>query len=214
MAKIVILGAGGHSKDVIWLIERINSIMTYENLEIVGLLDDDPEKIGKSLNGYPILGGIESYYEQDVSFVCGVGNPQTREKMESKCLGAGMKPITLIDPTAMIHPTAQIGDGTVIMANAVISANSIIGKSSIIHYDCLIGHDCIIGDYATLYPGAKVCGGVKIGNHAQVGTNGTVIPYKSIGSNVIVGAGTVVCSDFGNDVTLVGLPARVLKVAR
>jgi acetyltransferase EpsM len=210
MAKLVILGAGGHSKDVIWLIERINSMMTYESLEIVGLLDDDPDKIGKNLNGYPIL---ESY-KGEALFVCGVGNPKVRESMENRCIGTGMKPITLFDPTAIIHPTAVIGDGTVIMANAVISANSIVGKNSIIHYDCLVGHDCIIGDYATLYPGSKVCGGVKMGTHTQIGTNGTIIPYKSIGNNVVVGAGTVVCSDFKDDVTLVGLPARVLKVAR
>jgi acetyltransferase EpsM len=213
MAKLVILGAGGHSKDVIWLIERINSMMTYESLEIVGLLDDDPEKIGKTLNGYPILDFRYRIKDTDL-FVCGVGSPKTREKMEKKALELYMKPATLFDPTAIIHPSATIGEGTIVMANAVISANSVIGKHSIIHYDCLVGHDCNVGDYVTLFPGCKLCGGVKTGKGTQIGSNATIIPYKSIGSNVIVGAGTVVCSDFKDDITLVGLPARILKVAR
>lgn len=211
-SKILILGAGGHSKDVIWLIERINSMMTYESIEIVGLLDDDPEKIGKYLNGYPILGNIE--FEKEVLFVCGVGSPKTREVMVNRCLDAGMKPATLFDPSAIIHPTADIGEGTVIMANAVVSANSKIGKHSIIHYDCLVGHDCVVGDYGTLFPGSKLSGGVKIGKGTQIGTNGTIIPYMSIGNNVIVGAGTVVVSNFGDDMTVVGLPARPLRILK
>jgi len=52
---------------------------------------------------------------------------------------------------------------------------------------------------------------VKIGARSFIGANATIIPGITIGSNVTIGAGTIVIKDIPDDVTCVGNPARIIK---
>jgi len=45
---------------------------------------------------------------------------------------------------------------------------------------------------------------------ASIGTNATILCGVTVGENAIVGAGAVVTSDVPGNVTMVGVPARVL----
>ena len=52
-------------------------------------------------------------------------------------------------------------------------------------------------------------GGVTCWEYAFVGAGGVVIPGRTIGARTVVGAGAVVITDFGSDLTVMGCPARV-----
>lgn len=53
---------------------------------------------------------------------------------------------------------------------------------------------------------------ITIGDNTWLGGNVTVLPGVSIGSNTVVGAGSVVVHDLPDNVVAVGNPARVLRV--
>jgi maltose O-acetyltransferase len=52
---------------------------------------------------------------------------------------------------------------------------------------------------------------IKIGNRVWCGINVTVIASVSIGDDVVIGAGSVVCKDIPSNSIAVGVPAKVVK---
>lgn len=52
---------------------------------------------------------------------------------------------------------------------------------------------------------------ITIGDNCWFGGHVTILPGVTLGNNVVVGAGSVVTKSFGDNVVLVGNPARVIK---
>jgi serine acetyltransferase len=60
-------------------------------------------------------------------------------------------------------------------------------------------------------PTCNISGEVKIGEANFWGTGAKVINQVKVGNNVNIGAGAVVTKDIPDDVTAVGVPAKVVK---
>jgi acetyltransferase-like isoleucine patch superfamily enzyme len=69
----------------------------------------------------------------------------------------------------------------------------------------------VIGDFANINPGATICGTCRIGEGCFVGAGATVINGISIGEWTVIGAGAVVVRDLPPRVTVVGVPAQIIK---
>lgn len=65
------------------------------------------------------------------------------------------------------------------------------------------GHDTV-----TMKP---ICRPIRIGNRVWCGVNVTILAGVTIGDDVVVGAGSVVCRDIPSNSIAVGVPARVIK---
>ncbi len=212
MKDLVIIGAGGFGREVAWLIDEINEVGTEWNL--LGFIDEDKEKHGKDLNGYRILGGFE-YLEdkKDIYYVCAIGNSKVkRDIIENKCIKYNIKPATLIHPSVIMSKKYnEIGEGCIICAGSIMTVNVQIASHIIINIDCTVGHDVIINNYATIYPSVNISGNCDIGECAELGTGTQIIQGKRIGSNSIIGAGSVVVKDIDSNKTAVGIPAKVIK---
>ncbi|MBW1915883.1 MAG: acetyltransferase, partial [Deltaproteobacteria bacterium] len=68
-----------------------------------------------------------------------------------------------------------------------------------------------IGDFSSFMPSCNISGEVKIGEGTFWGTGAKVINQKSIGNNVTVSAGAVIINDIPDNVTVVGVPAKIIK---
>ena len=73
-----------------------------------------------------------------------------------------------------------------------------------------IGHDCIVGDFVSIMSGSCISGHVNVGNSAYLGTNCTIVPGMKVGEHAKVGAGSVVIRNVKPDVTVMGVPAKVV----
>jgi len=69
-------------------------------------------------------------------------------------------------------------------------------------------HNCAIGNFVTIAPNAVILGRVNIADSTYIGANSTILPDKSIGENVIVGAGAVVTKNFDSNSIIKGIPAK------
>lgn len=96
---------------------------------------------------------------------------------------------------AEIDLSCQIGGGLLIP-----HPNGIV-----MHPDSVIGINCLIFQQVTL------AGAVEIGMHVDIGAGAKLLGPLKLGNHVKVGANAVVTADAGDNVTLVGMPARAIK---
>lgn len=209
MKNIVIIGAGGFAREVAWLIEEINK--KNEQWNILGFIDDNTENIGKSLNGYKIIGNTDYLNEmnKNIYAVIAIGNGKIRKKVVEKL--KKRKFGILIHPNVSISDSISIGEGSIICSGNILTVNINIGKHVIINLDCTIGHDAVIENFSTFLPGTNLSGETIVEECSTLGTGSTVIQGVKIGKNVMVGAGAVVIRDISDDSTAVGNPARIIK---
>lgn len=209
MKKIYIVGAGGFSREVAWLIEEINE--KKPTWEIMGFIDEDKENIGKKLNGYKVLGDLEYLNKQEKAYVTiAIGNGIIREKIVKEIKNHEF-PI-LIHPNVIKSKLVDIGEGAIIAAGTIITTNIRIEKHVIINLDCTIGHDVILKNYTTILPSTNISGNVVVGEKTTIGTGSAIIQGINIGKECMIGAGSVVNKMILDYSTAVGVPARVIKV--
>lgn len=209
--KIVIVGAGGFGREVQWLIERINQESV--RWKIAGYIDDAFPK-GTVINGNPVIGSIEflAEYKENISVVCAIGNPVTRNVVIQKLLkNPRLAFPNIMDTSVAYSEHIEMGKGNIICAGTMLTTNIRIGDFNIINLNCTLGHDDVLASYVTVYPGANISGNVKIGELAEIGTGTSVIQGKTIGRRAVTGAGAVVIRDVPPECTAVGVPARVVK---
>ena len=167
----------------------------------------------KVINGYPVIGGI-NYLEtlpSDTYVVIAIANYNVKKKIVNK-INNKFKFATIIHPKVYIHNYMNIGEGTIIYEGVILTANIEVGKHVIISPKCGIGHDSIIKDYVSLLWNVNVSGNDIIEEGVMMGSGSTVIQGKKIGKASIVGAGAVVIKDVDIYSTVVGVPAKTIKV--
>lgn len=200
---IYLIGAGGHAKVILALLEE-------QGRKCLGIYDDNKALWGKTLSSIPVIGGIKELQDKnDISAVIAIGNNNTRKQITETFHQLHWE--TLIHPHSWVHKSVKIQEGTVIFAGAVIQPDVCIGKHTIINTSASIDHDCNIGNYCHIAPGCHLAGGVNIEDNTFLGVGTTVIPSISITSNTTIGAGAVVVKDIMQCGIYVGVPAKAME---
>lgn len=210
MKNLIIIGAGGVGREVALIVEQLNYLEPTWNL--IGFIDNNIENWGKTINGYLVMGGMETLNFQDENcyVVIAISSYKIKklivEELNNKLLFA-----TIIHPKVWVHEFMKIGEGTIIYEGAIITANVEIGKHVIISPKCGIGHDSVIKDYSSLLWNVNVSGADIIEEGVLMGSGSTVIQNKIIGQGSIIGAGAVVVDNIPSESTVVGVPGKVIK---
>lgn len=210
MKNIVIIGAGGVGREVSLIIQQINELEQTWNL--LGFIDDNTDNWGKVINGYSVIGGIDSleFLSNDTYIVIAIANYKVKKNIVNK-INNKFKFATIVHPKVWIHDYMTVGEGTIIYEGAILTANIEIGNHVIISPKCGVGHDSIIKDYVSLLWNVNVSGNDLIEEGVMMGSGSTVIQGKKIGKGSIIGAGAVVVNDIESFSTAVGVPAKVIK---
>ena len=204
---VVIIGSGGHAKVVI---ELVRAEGKYQIKGCTGLGGG-----GFVLGDVPILGTdsvLAALWANGAkkAFVA-IGDNHLRLRLLAQLSEMGFKLINAVSPNAVVSPSATLGCGIAIMAGAIINASSKIGDGAIINTNAGVDHDCRIGCGAHIGPGSALAGNVEIGCESFLGAGTCVVPGVRIGHRAIIGAGSVVIRDIPDDVTEMGVPARVTR---
>jgi sugar O-acyltransferase (sialic acid O-acetyltransferase NeuD family) len=205
---LAIYGAGGLGREIALMIAQINRKERSWTLE--GFYDDGVSK-GSVIDGLPVLGAMEDLNQrkEPLALAVAIADPQIRKSVADRITNENVNFPVLIHPDA--NPGGEdnyFGRGTIITAGCILTTGIVTGEFTIINLLSTIGHDVKLGSFTIVMPGCNISGNVQIGECSLIGTGAKVLQNLTLGKNCTVGAGAIVTKDFGDDVTVVGIPAR------
>lgn len=204
MEKLILIGAGGYAKSV------IDSVDIY-NYEITGFIDEFSKE--RTHMGYPILAHSLDELKDNNKYVyfIAIGNNEKRKTWYERLKNCKLRMINVVDRSAIVSPRASLGNGCFIGKFAVVNSKASVGNNCIINTRSLVEHGCSLEDHVNLSTNAVINGDVKVGEGSFVGSSSVTIGQLSIGRWSTVGAGAVVIHNVGDNVTVAGVPAKVIK---
>ena len=209
---LLILGAAGDSHNISDIVVSINE--RKETWNLLGFLDDDTEKQGLLINGFPVLGPLTDFKEYPDCYFTGTFGTVKRnlnKKQVIKRLGIPHERYaSLIHPRATVSPSAKIGRGTVIYSEVFVGSNAVIGDHVKILGQCNIGHDAVIGDFVTMSSLTLVLGKTNVGESCYLGGGSHIKDHLNIGKGALIGLGAVIIKDVAPYNIVVGNPGRII----
>ncbi|MCW0478042.1 acetyltransferase [Riemerella anatipestifer] len=196
---MILFGASGHGKVILDILQ-----LNGKNVEVV--YDDAPKL--KEIFSVPVAkNNIEE--AEGLEAIIAIGNNLIRKKIAERF---NFKYQKALHPLSVVAKSSKVCEGTVVMAKAVVNADAKIGKHCIINTGAVVEHDCVLEDYVHISPNAALAGNVVVGEGTHVGVGASVIQGVKIGKWATIGAGAVVIKDVPDGATVVGNPARVIRI--
>jgi sugar O-acyltransferase (sialic acid O-acetyltransferase NeuD family) len=191
---ILLLGAGGHARACIDVIEREGR---FKVSGLIGL----PDQLGMRVLGYPVVGteaDLPMLVNEQNHALIAVGQLTTPEHrirlFELAQAHAYTLPI-IVSPHAHVSRHASLEAGTIVMHGAVVNAGAIVGRNCILNSLSLVEHDAVIGDHCHISTAAAINGGVRVATGTFVGSHSCVRQGTSIGERCVIGMGQRVLAD-------------------
>lgn len=210
MSRLVLIGDSGLAREVL-AVER-----TLRRYDAVAMLDDDPKRWGRTVDGVEVLGPVELAAEPAVGdlLVCiGAGSARRAvvERLSAMCV-TDDRYATVIHPSVTVPRTCRVGYGSVLLAGVVLTADVQVQHHVVVMPNVTLTHDDVLGDYATVCAGVALGGGVTVGEAAYLGMNASVRPDVHVGADSTLGMGAVLLEDLPTRETWVGVPARRIAI--
>jgi len=207
----VILGAGGHAKVLLSLLQSIDA-------DVKGVCDPGlAQSSVQSWRGVRVLGGDEVLDGLDpaqVALVNGLGQvvgSNRRKQVFLELTAKGFLFPPLLHSAAWVDSSVLLEAGVQVMAGAVIQPDTVIGANTIVNTGARIDHDCMIGSHVHIAPAAALCGGVKVAAGAFIGAGSTTIQGLTVGEGAIVGAGSTLVRDLQAGHMVLSSPMRIYE---
>ena len=188
--------------------DSIKTIEQFSLFNILGIIDDTKELLGKKFLDYSIVGDIEYCRNKNLNVINNIfNNTNNRYNSFLKLKSLNVK-IQSIMPPSINYKYVKLGIGICINTGVKLGARTIIGDNVAIRYNSIVNHDNCIGNHVFIGPGVTLCGNVKIGDFSYIGAGSVILPNIKIGEKVTIGAGTVVTKNIENYSIVTGNPAK------
>jgi sugar O-acyltransferase (sialic acid O-acetyltransferase NeuD family) len=209
MQDLVIVGAGGHGREVLQCARDMNAHAPQWN--VLGFVDDafvEPRAVGD----VSLLGRVDYLAGRSCAVVVAIGAPAVRCQVVLRLRALGVSNFaTLIHPSVIFGARVVLGAGTTVAAGAILTTDIVIGEHVVVNTAAVVSHDCRVDNFSTLAPRVTLCGASRLGEGVEMGAAASVMPGLSIEPWAKVGAGACVTSAVRSNETVVGVPATCVR---
>ena len=175
MKNIILIGAGGHARSCVDVIES-------HSLFNISFMVGKNDEILKKNNIVSELEFLKNYKLKKKNILISIGqlkDGKKRKKIFDFYKDKDCNFPIIKSKTCYISSNSNVDEGTIIMHKAFINANSHIGKNCIINTGAIIEHDVRVGDNVHIAPGAIILGGCTIKENSFIGS-GSVVKQNTI----------------------------------
>jgi sugar O-acyltransferase (sialic acid O-acetyltransferase NeuD family) len=209
MSELLLVAASGLAREVMALVRA------GDDFDLLGILDDDPIRVGSVLDGAHVLGPLAEVRKHPGArvAVC-VGSGAVRADIVRRLGSLGLPPgrfATIVHPSVTVPEGCMVGEGSILLANVVMTAAVSLGRHVVVMPGVTFTHGDVADDYATFGAGVSLGGSVVVGRAAYLGMNCSVRQRTRVGARAVIGMGAAVVSDVPEGQTWVGVPARPLS---
>jgi sugar O-acyltransferase (sialic acid O-acetyltransferase NeuD family) len=206
VSELILISVSGLAREVLAMVRSSGQY------DVVGLLDDDKEMAGVTVDGAPVLGSIDdaANYTHAFLLVC-LASGRAREAVVERLTSLGIHESrygTAVDPSVQYPEGCRIGRGSILLRNVTLTAAVTLGSHVVAMPSVTFAYDDDVADFATFGAGVSLGGGARIGKAATLGMNSSVRERTSVGDYATVGMGAAVLSNVPAGETWVGVPAH------
>ena len=209
MKDLVIVGASGFGREILHMIEEINTVEPTWN--VLGFLDDNPHALDRFQLGYQVIDSIFGWKpSRGEVCVLGIADPKTKERIVPVLKQKGAHFETIISPTASVAAGSKLGEGVIIFGYTGISVNVTVGDFVFFNAMVGIGHDAVIGDYCTFGPKACISGYTVMGRCVNIGALASTYPGITVGDYATIGMNSAAIRRVKANTTVIAVPAKIM----
>lgn len=184
MKNLYLIGAGGHCKSCIDVIESTGQF------KIAGLFDLK-QNVGQKIGPYEIIGSDEDihlYVKPGNQFLITLGQIKSadlRFKAAKLLQDLRAECATVISSRAYVSKTALVQKGTIVMHDVIVNSYARVGEHCILNTKSLLEHDAVVENFCHISTGAILNGDVHVKEKSFVGSlsvtqEGLVVPAGSV----------------------------------
>ncbi len=212
MSKVFILGAGSQARIIPDIIDSL------DDMELSGFVDVAEEKafLTGDASRFPVFDWSDFQEEIEkrpgqFDIIIGTDQMEKRKELINEVSNIPFSLTNIIHPSAIISKSAKFGKGCLIAPGGIIGPGAEIGSHTILNSAVTVDHDTILQDNVIIGPGVHIPGHVKVRSHTFIGVGSSCVNSVTIGSNCLIGAGSVVTKNIPDNVIAAGVPARVIR---
>lgn len=206
--NLYIYGSGRNGCEIIELARRMNAVVNrWQNIRFVD--DVREERFWHSADVFR----FDEMLRDGSDYECAIslGEIRHRKTLFEKLKSNSVKLATLVDPRAEVSPEAVLAEGCIVEFGSFVSCNAKLGVNVMVENQVVVGHDVEVGTHSVVSSGATIGGSTLIEEEVFIGLNCALKEKIKIGKNSILGMGAVVFNDVGEELIVMGNPARPLK---
>jgi len=204
---IVVIGTGGLAREF--------SAFFASEVNIIGFSSTNT----KEFNDFSLSG---EFFGSDITpnivgtkyAVLAIGNPAAKQSVSEKLKKLGFEFPNLVHSSSVSATNLldSESEGVVVSPNCVIGSNVSFANHIYLNFMVGVGHDTRFESYIQVNPGVQIGGAVSVEEGVLIGSGSTIRQGLKIGKSSTVGSGSVVLSRIREGITVIGNPAKRLKL--
>lgn len=213
MKKLVIYGAGTHTRQFLSEVER------YGAADPVALTVDreyleEERKWGLPVVAYEDCAALYPPESFDMLVIGSYGRMKLRDQMYQKATAGKYRLINYISPKAYIDAEPMMGNNNIIYAGAEVGFAGQMGSDNIVRQQVYLGHEFRIGNHNVISPGCTIGGNLQLGDRCWIGLGARIRDQISIGDDCLIGMGAAVVRNVESYAVVMGVPGKVVSWQR
>ena len=201
-----IYGCGGLGLETMEILEdniRNKIIADHKCIFVVDEVGD------QSVDGYDVIDFKSALEGSKITIA--VGEPSTRKKCLEKVRQKKLVLSSIISQHAFVSNSAVIESGVIVAPFVSIQAQSYISENVAINTQAIIGHHVKVLGGSVISSQVNLGGSCVVYELTYIGMGALILEKVLIGSETIIGMGSVVFKDIPDGVIALGNPARVAR---